>query len=180
MSLDLDAGRRDIAAEMSEREERGAVASYIPQLAHVDPRRFGIAVMLADGTTTSVAMTRPLRSSRFRLHPDAGVGKVGDALWRRVGREPLGQSVQRSSSRGGEGHPAQPFINAGAIVVTDTLLGVACAEGGDARSCASCATSPTTTRSSSTRRWRVETATGHRNMALANYMHASAPSMRRN
>ena len=51
------------------------------------------------------------------------LGKVGDRLWRRVGREPSGSPfnsiVQLEHERG---IPRNPFINAGAIAVTDVIL----------------------------------------------------------
>jgi glutaminase len=51
------------------------------------------------------------------------LGKVGDRLWRRVGREPSGSPfnsvVQLEYERG---IPRNPFINAGAIAVTDVIL----------------------------------------------------------
>jgi len=40
----------DIAEEMRVASQRGRVADYIPPLACVSPDRFGIAVVLADGT----------------------------------------------------------------------------------------------------------------------------------
>jgi glutaminase len=50
---------------------------------------------------------------------------IGDELWKRVGREPSGNPfnspVQLESEHG---KPRNPFINAGAIVVADVLLGV--------------------------------------------------------
>src|ERR1700737_4405963 len=46
---DLDEAVREIAAEMAARTVRGEVASYIPELAHVDVRAFGMAVVEADG-----------------------------------------------------------------------------------------------------------------------------------
>jgi glutaminase len=177
VSLDLDALVGDIAAEMSEREERGAVASYIPQLAHVDPRRFGIAVMLADGTThvggdADEAFSIQSISKVFTL--TLALGKVGDALWRRVGREPSGNPfnsiVQLEAEKG---IPRNPFINAGAIVVTDTLLGGHApkeAIGEILRFVRHVADDDTIFIDKAVA--RSETATGHRNVALANYMHA--------
>ena len=51
------------------------------------------------------------------------LGKVGDRLWQRVGREPSGSPfnsiVQLEHERG---MPRNPFINAGAIAVTDLIL----------------------------------------------------------
>ena len=40
----------EIGAEMAAAPERGRVADYIPPLAAVDPARFGMAVIEADGT----------------------------------------------------------------------------------------------------------------------------------
>ena len=51
------------------------------------------------------------------------LGMIGDRLWRRVGREPSGNPfnsiVQLEYERG---RPRNPFINAGAIAVTDVIL----------------------------------------------------------
>ena len=48
----------DIATEMSAEIDRGKVADYIPQLAHVDPNQFGIAVATPDGQVyTAVSYT---------------------------------------------------------------------------------------------------------------------------
>ena len=112
---------------MRDRADRGAVASYIPELARVDPRRFGLAVALPDGRVIAVgdcdeAFSIQSISKVFTL--TLALGKVGDSLWRRVGREPSGNPfnsiVQLEKERG---VPRNPFINAGAIAVTDVLLG---------------------------------------------------------
>ena len=51
------------------------------------------------------------------------LGKLGDSLWARVGREPSGNPfnsiVQLEQEKG---RPRNPFINAGAIAVTDLIL----------------------------------------------------------
>ena len=39
----------EIADAMRKRSDRGGVATYIPELAGVDPRQFGIAIASADG-----------------------------------------------------------------------------------------------------------------------------------
>jgi glutaminase len=43
----------EIDATIGASSDRGEVACYIPQLAEVDPGRFGIAVNLADGRSFS-------------------------------------------------------------------------------------------------------------------------------
>ena len=51
------------------------------------------------------------------------LGKVGDRLWRRVGREPSGSPINSVVQLEYEhGIPRNPFINAGAIAVTDIIL----------------------------------------------------------
>ena len=46
---DLAAIVRDIAADMLARKDRGTVATYIPELANVDPQRFGLAIVDVEG-----------------------------------------------------------------------------------------------------------------------------------
>ena len=47
---------------------------------------------------------------------------LGDALWQRVGREPSGTAFNSLVQLEAEqGKPRNPFINAGALVVTDVL-----------------------------------------------------------
>lgn len=51
------------------------------------------------------------------------LGMVGDRLWRRVGREPSGNPFNSIVQLEREcGVPRNPFINAGAIAVTDVIL----------------------------------------------------------
>ncbi|HEY0236081.1 MAG TPA: glutaminase [Afipia sp.] len=123
---DLDTVVREIADEMRSRHDRGEVASYIPELACVDPYKFGIAVIGADGHVAAagdsdVPFSIQSISKVFTL--TLALGKVGDGLWRVVGREPSGTPfnsiVQLERERG---IPRNPFINAGAIVVTDQIL----------------------------------------------------------
>ncbi|MDP4025694.1 glutaminase [Methylobacterium sp. NEAU 140] len=123
---DLDSVVREISEEMAARADRGAVADYIPELAHVDPGRFGLAVIDADGRLSAGGDSETLFSIQsiskvFTL--TLALGMVGDRLWKRVGREPSGNPfnsiVQLERERG---VPRNPFINAGAIAVTDVIL----------------------------------------------------------
>jgi glutaminase len=124
--IDLDAVVREIAAEMKIRADRGAVAAYIPELARVDAGAFGIAVIDAEGRAIvggdgDIPFSIQSVSKVFTL--TLAIGMVGDRLWRRVGREPSGNPfnsiVQLERERG---VPRNPFINAGAIAVTDVIL----------------------------------------------------------
>jgi glutaminase len=116
----------EIADEMKQRTDRGAVATYIPELAHVDPYRFGLAVIDVEGCVAAagdadVPFSIQSVSKVFTLA--LALGKIGDDLWRRVGREPSGNPfnsiLQLERERG---IPRNPFINAGAIAVTDVIL----------------------------------------------------------
>lgn len=116
----------EIVAEMTSAPERGEVASYIPELGKVDPAKFGIAVVTNDGeVATAGDADEPFSiqsiSKVFTLA--LALGRVGDTLWNRVGREPSGtpfNSIVQLERE--EGIPRNPFINAGAIVVSDVLL----------------------------------------------------------
>ena len=51
------------------------------------------------------------------------MGRIGDQLWQRVGREPSGTSFNSIVLLEQEnGRPRNPFINAGAIVTTDEMM----------------------------------------------------------
>ena len=122
----LQSAVRDIADEMRQRTDRGEVATYIPELAGVDPRHFGIAVVGVDGevaTGGDFAMPFSIQSVSKVFTLTLALGKAGDRLWRRVGREPSGSAfnsiVQLEFEKG---VPRNPFINAGAIAVTDLIL----------------------------------------------------------
>ena len=115
-----------IADAMARETDRGAVADYIPELSKVDPARFGIAVASADGRVVSAgdaALPFSIQSVSKVFTLSLALGRLGDACWDRVGREPSGDPfnsiVQLEAD---EGIPRNPLINAGAIVVSDILL----------------------------------------------------------
>jgi glutaminase len=116
----------EIADEMRQRSDRGAVATYIPELARVDEKAFGLVVIdakgnVAAGGDSDIPFSIQSISKVFTL--TLALGKAGDRLWRRVGREPSGSPfnsiVQLEFERG---IPRNPFVNAGAIAVTDLIL----------------------------------------------------------
>ena len=61
---DLDRVVSEIADEMRQRTDRGEVATYIPELARVDPNAFGIAVIDVDGNVAAAATAK--RRSRSK------------------------------------------------------------------------------------------------------------------
>jgi glutaminase len=106
--------------------DRGKLAAYIPELARADISKLAIAVCLDDGEiVTAGAGDEPVTiqsvSKVFVLA--LALGKVGDRLWRRVGREPSGSAFDSILQLEHEnGVPRNPFINAGALVVCDSVL----------------------------------------------------------
>ncbi|OGB19594.1 MAG: glutaminase [Burkholderiales bacterium RIFCSPLOWO2_12_67_14] len=104
---------------------QGHVADYIPALGEVPPRQFGMAVALCSGETHAVGDAHTpfsLQSITKLFTFVLALKLVGDELWQRVGREPSGAAfnsiVQLETENG---IPRNPFINAGALVITDIL-----------------------------------------------------------
>ncbi|GHC71416.1 glutaminase [Limoniibacter endophyticus] len=122
----LDEALAEIHDEMADHIDRGRVADYIPQLGKVDPARFGIAVVTNDNGVFTIGdadETFSIQSISKVFTLTLALGEVGDSLWKRVGREPSGNafnSIVQLEQEGGI--PRNPFINAGAIVVSDILL----------------------------------------------------------
>jgi glutaminase len=165
----------EIYARLRPRLGEGKVADYIPQLAHVDPKTFGIAVVTVDGAVHTagdfdVPFSIQSISKVFTL--TLALGKHGETTWNRVGREPSGTAFNSIVQLEQEaGKPRNPFINAGAIAVSDLVLA-----GHTPREAIgeivrfvryladdeSIAIDPAVAKS--------EEATGYRNFALANFM----------
>lgn len=115
-----------IAAEVRPLAAEGKVAQYIPALARIDPARFAMVVRTADGQefATGDADTPFSIQSVSKLFSLAiAMETLGDDIWTRVDREPSGMRfnsiIQLETERG---IPRNPFINAGAIAVTDALM----------------------------------------------------------
>jgi glutaminase len=106
---------------------QGKVADYIPRLAHVPREKFGMAVVTLDGEVfqTGDAMdTFSIQSISKVYTLTLALQAIGDKLWQRVGREPSGgpfnSLVQLELENG---IPRNPFINAGALLVADVVIG---------------------------------------------------------
>ncbi|MCU0803288.1 MAG: glutaminase [Rhodobacteraceae bacterium] len=166
-----------IEHDAAQATDRGQVATYIPELAKIDPAQFAIAVSLPDGTTLTAgdaAVPFSIQSISKVFMLAIALGRLGDQLWQRVGREPSGLAFNSILQLEREkGIPRNPFVNAGAIAVTDAVLAGhqpkdvlgellrfirMCAEDDDIHINKSVAAS--------------EQATAHRNIALAEFMAA--------
>ncbi len=106
-------------------KERGKVASYIPELAKVDPDKFGITLKTVSGYSYNLKdYNTPfsIQSISKVFITAMAFSLLGEKLWKRVGVEPSGTAfnslVQLEHDKG---IPRNPFINAGALVVVDIL-----------------------------------------------------------
>jgi len=104
---------------------KGRVADYIPELACVPPDSFGMAIVTIVGDVFCVgdaAKRFSVQSISKLFACTLAFQLLGDELWKRVGREPSGTPfnslVQLEAERG---KPRNPFVNAGALVITDVL-----------------------------------------------------------
>ncbi len=104
----------------------GKVADYIPALAKVLPDQFAMSITLMDGESYHIGSS----DTKFSIQSISKVFTFTKALniysrelYNKVGREPSGNPFNSLVQLEYEhGIPRNPFINAGAIVVTDTLL----------------------------------------------------------
>lgn len=107
----------------------GAVATYIPELAHTNRDHAGLAAVAPDGRLyqagdSQVSFT--LQSVSKVLTLMLALMEAGEAaVFERVGREPTGDafnSIVRLETLP-EHKPLNPFINAGAIAIADLIPG---------------------------------------------------------
>lgn len=105
---------------------QGQIADYIPELAHISPQKFGMAVQTIDGALFQIGDS----AEKFSIQSVSKVFTLtmamqleGDAMWTRIGREPSGTAFNSLVQLEYEsGIPRNPFINAGALVVADIIL----------------------------------------------------------
>jgi len=124
--MDYSAILEAIARDVAPLAGAGKVASYIPELARVPSGRFGMALVGLDGQLCTVGDAQ----ERFSVQSISkvftltlAIRQIGEQLFERVGREPSGNPFNSLVQLEYEqGIPRNPFINAGALVVTDVLL----------------------------------------------------------
>lgn len=116
----------DILHTVNSVDTPGKVASYIPELAKIDPYKFGVSLQFVNGETYNAGdyderFSIQSISKVFTL--SMAIQCIGDKVWDRVDVEPSGDPfnslVQLEHE---EGIPRNPFINSGAIVICDILL----------------------------------------------------------
>ena len=105
----------------------GAVATYIPELATVDPGLFGISIVTTDGHEYSIGDSQvPLTIqsiSKPFVYGLALEDNGEDYVLERVGLEPSGDAFNAISLDPVSGRPSNPMINAGAIATAAMVQG---------------------------------------------------------
>lgn len=115
-----------IQEELNHYDVYGEVASYIPELAKVDPKKFGMYLSCLDSGNFEFGDSR----ERFSIQSISKVFTLsiamrllGEELWERVHVEPSGDPFNSLTQLEYEsGVPRNPFINSGALVIADILV----------------------------------------------------------
>jgi glutaminase len=116
----------DIYHEVKSDENKGQVASYIPELAKVDSDYFGVCLTMLNEEqygTGDCDVKFSIQSIAKVLSLSLAYKLLGESIWKRVGVEPSGSSfnslIQLEKNNG---IPRNPFVNAGAMVICDLLI----------------------------------------------------------
>ena len=124
--MDYQSIIREIAREVKIYRSEGEAASYIPELARVNPEKFAIHLLTVEGEEFGFGDY----TEKFSIQSISKVftlaqviSMIGEKIFERVGVEPSGSPFNSIIQLEYEkGIPRNPFINAGAIVVADTLV----------------------------------------------------------
>ncbi len=107
-------------------EDKGEIATYIPELSTIDPDNFGVFFSGIDNYEFGIGnydVKFSIQSIAKALSLSLAFKILGESIWERLGVEPSGTSfnslVQLEADRG---IPRNPFMNSGALVICDILL----------------------------------------------------------
>ena len=106
--------------------DTGKMPTYIPELANVDPNRFGIHMTTLSGAGCGMGNNQ----EKFSIQSIAKVFSltlaykiVGEKIWKRLDVEPSGTKFDSLLLLEiNNGIPRNPFVNSGAIVICDILI----------------------------------------------------------
>ncbi|MFC0183174.1 L-glutaminase [Pseudarcicella hirudinis] len=116
----------DIYEEIANIDYEGNVANYIPQLAKVNPEKFGIHLCCLNEGNYAMGDSNEkfsIQSISKVLSLTLAFSMMGDKLWERVGVEPSGNPFNSLIQLETEnGIPRNPLINSGALVISDILV----------------------------------------------------------
>ncbi|MDN3687020.1 glutaminase [Cyclobacterium jeungdonense] len=115
----------EVYQEVNELDLRGKVADYIPELTKVSRNRFGIALIDLEGKVYGVGdyqVPFSIQSISKVFTLTMVFHKFRSKLWSRVNVEPSGNPFNSIAQLEYEkGVPRNPFVNPGALVITDAL-----------------------------------------------------------
>ncbi|HWV22919.1 MAG TPA: glutaminase A [Thermomicrobiales bacterium] len=105
--------------------KEGQLASYIPELANADPELFGIALVSLQGNVYHAGDTSTIFTIQSVSKPFVYamvLAEIGlDTALSHIGAEPSGEAFNAISLNRETGRPANPMINAGAILTTSLV-----------------------------------------------------------
>ncbi len=118
---------RDIAAEAVPLWREGKVADYIPALGRVAAEQFSLSLATVDGKLyemgdTATPFSIQSISKLFTLA--LALDLLGNVVWDHLGRSPTNSAFNSLAWIETErGRPYNPFVNAGALAVTNLIIG---------------------------------------------------------
>lgn len=126
IKMDYEKIFKAIYSDLQKVEDLGQVASYIPELAKIDPNQFGVNLTTINGETYGFGDSE----KRFSIQSISKVftfvmaySILKSDIWKRMDLEPAGTPFNSLIQLEYDmGIPRNPFINAGAIVVCDILV----------------------------------------------------------
>ncbi len=117
---------REIFEKVNGIEDHGEVASYIPELAKVDSRKFGVHISTISQNNFGIGNYDEkfsIQSIAKVLSLSLAYKMLGGNIWKRLGVEPSGTGFNSLIQLENDtGIPRNPFVNAGALVIEDILI----------------------------------------------------------
>ena len=124
--MDYQAVLEEIYEEIKPHFGEGKVADYIPALASVDPNQFAFSITLTDGRSFNIGDSKKhfsIQSISKVFTFTLALNLFSRDIYKKVGVEPSGNPFNSLVQLEYEnGKPRNPFINAGAIAITDSLI----------------------------------------------------------
>ncbi len=128
MGVDYNKILKEIEAEIAPNKGEGEIATYIPELANVDPDNYGLCLQCFDNEFYTIGnwdQNFSIQSISKVFTLAMAFTMIGEKIWNRVDVEPSGDPFNSLTLLENEaGIPRNPLINSGAIVVADILVSI--------------------------------------------------------
>ena len=126
MDLNFEEIIKETFFKVKNMDDSGKTASYIPELALIDSENFGVHITTINQDNFGIGdcyKKFSIQSIAKVLALSLAYKLLGNKIWNRVGVEPSGTAfnslVQLEADNG---IPRNPFLNGGALVISDILL----------------------------------------------------------